>query len=229
MSLLFVISPLHRVGRWEQKARSRCARPSTRVAISPRERLQELGRKTGRGVAATLEDKAQAEEVVAQLIADKNVDNGMDEDIARPLDSGLFRGKWDPRYSTEDTLVGLMRSGLPPLLSKAEPVYQTLEGGMAEPTSNSSRGLIENVIEFPRAKGTLRLVVKVDFHAENEGTRCRFVFNATELKFPGKSIRLPFALGRGFFDALYFDRQRRIDRDRSGWLNVSNININLNE
>uniref|UniRef100_A0A7S0BGR5 Plastid lipid-associated protein/fibrillin conserved domain-containing protein n=1 Tax=Rhodosorus marinus TaxID=101924 RepID=A0A7S0BGR5_9RHOD len=227
MSLLFVISPLHRVGRWEQKARSRCARPSTRVAISPRERLLELCQKTGRGVAASLEDKAQAEEVVARLIADKDVDDG--EDIARPLDSALFRGKWDLRYSTEDTLVGLMRSGLPPLLSKAEAVYQILEGGMAEATSAVSHGLIENVIEFPRPQGTLRLVVKVDFHAENEGTRCRFVFNATELKFPGKSIRLPFALGRGFFDALYFDRQRRIDRDRSGWLNVSNININLNE
>eukprot|EP00189_Rhodosorus_marinus_P005132 CAMPEP_0113961196 /NCGR_PEP_ID=MMETSP0011_2-20120614/5163_1 /TAXON_ID=101924 /ORGANISM="Rhodosorus marinus" /LENGTH=234 /DNA_ID=CAMNT_0000972787 /DNA_START=336 /DNA_END=1040 /DNA_ORIENTATION=+ /assembly_acc=CAM_ASM_000156 len=220
MALLFVISPLHRIGGWEQHAMSRCALQTTRVAMGPRESLLELGQKTGRGVTATLEDKAKAEEAVAQLIADRNADKGPVEDMAQPLDSDLFRGKWDLRYSTEDTLVGLMRSGLPPLLSKAEAVYQTLEGGIVEATSNPSPGLIQNVIEFPRPKGTLRLVVKVDFQTENEGTRCRFVFNATELQFPGRTIRLPFAFGRGFFDVLYFDGQMRIDRDQNGWLNV---------
>mmetsp|Transcript_11359 Transcript_11359/g.34762 ORF Transcript_11359/g.34762 Transcript_11359/m.34762 type:complete len:223 (-) Transcript_11359:117-785(-) len=186
----------------------------SRTALSERDSLLQLSRSTKRGTTAKLDEQKQVEAIITELVRKSRCNDGV-EAVRAPLKSELLRGRWDLQYSTETVLVDLMRKGLPFLLKPATEVYQTVAGGL----NGADDGLIQNVVEFPRPRGSLKLVVGVEFDASQD-FRCNFVFRKTALDFPGRTVNLPFAIGRGYFDILFFDGQLRIDRDQRGWINI---------
>ncbi|KAA8498463.1 hypothetical protein FVE85_6048 [Porphyridium purpureum] len=204
---------------WRRTRRSvACAANRVSGVDQLRDGLLELGRRTARGVDVSRTDTQMLDEMVRNLLELQSRSIGQGEDDVGAAPDEAFVGRWDLKMSTETELVRLMRGSWP--LAPAQAVYQDVE---SVPTIEAPRAKLTNVVGYG-ANRSLR--VSAQYSAERtpgsvHGWRCPFVFESTTIALgAGRSLSLPFAIGRGYFDVLYMDAQMRVDRDKNGWINV---------
>lgn len=150
-----------------------------------------------------------------------------------------FSGRWDLAFSTEPLLRSIVfdKDGKP---NKHRCAFQLVDSGSGE---------LQNVIVYGRdAERPLVLLVVVKAELGEETRRCDYVFEQTNILYGreardflreremasgtgidvqengwGFNIKLPFAVGKGFFRAVWLDEVVRVDEDTSTgevWLNV---------
>eukprot|EP00882_Tetradesmus_deserticola_P002301 GHRQ01002456.1.p1 GENE.GHRQ01002456.1~~GHRQ01002456.1.p1 ORF type:complete len:218 (+),score=89.25 GHRQ01002456.1:303-956(+) len=98
-------------------ARKATAQSSAALRQQKKEELLELIEPLKRGLAATIEDQEEVEQVVQQL--------ERLNPTPRPLESPYLNGQWRLVYTTSDSILGRKKL---PFLRPSGPIYQLLDG-----------------------------------------------------------------------------------------------------
>lgn len=170
----------------------RVAMPSRRVAPVARStrgrELDDVIATTARGARASEATRRDVERAIDALCASAGASGG---------NNARSDGRWRLTYTTErETLFLLGRA-------RGNEAYQTLD---------VKNGTLRNEVVFNDGKVVFTVDASIEAVSE---TRMEFAFTSASLRFGDFSIPVP-PVGKGWFENVYVDGERRISRDSRG-------------